>query len=745
MNRLAGEPSSYLRQHAENPVMWQPFDDEAFAEARQRDVPIFLSVGYAACHWCHVMAKESFEDPDIGRYLGEHFVSIKVDREERPDVDDAFMAATQALSGQGGWPMSVFLTPDGQAFYAGTYFPPRPVDGRPSFSQVLSAVHEAWTQRREDVLDTAASLASALAQPVWQVDVSAAEPTTPGASDWSAAAAAAVLALAKTEDPLNGGFGTAPKFPPTPTLEFLMRYAAMPAEAVRTDVPGEVAFRLAGRTLEAMVHSALFDQLGGGFARYSVTADWSEPHYEKMLYDNAGLLRVLVHWIRLAEGRSDLAGEETTGPVGLLGVADARAAVTSTVDWLLAEMRLPMGAFASSLDADTVIDGIHREGASYQWSLADFTTAAQATLAAEATRAAGQLVTPAELTPEQRQEALLLASAVAQAMGRDSGPSAQRAANSSDPALPLNPHGALGGQQRISWQRIKGALLEQRATRVMPARDEKVVASWNGMLMGTLAEAGAVLAEAAYLDAAVVLGEYLYSVHWDGQLFRISHDGKARGIQGLLEDYAACANGYLSLYAATGDPRWFDFAGTLVTALERDFIVDGAVLNQAPRQPGAAVDAHYALQGSRFADPFDNASASGVAMLADAFISWAAYTGSGRHRDLAHKLLATAPGLAQTAPRSAGGLLGASLALATGPTEVAIVGPAGESREALVRRAWASGSPGMVIAVWDGAGEPPVPLLQGRGGTVKPLAYVCQHMLCARPVSGAKELEELLP
>ena len=765
MNRLAGEPSAYLRQHAENPVNWQPFDEEAFTEARRRDVPIFLSVGYAACHWCHVMARESFEDPTIGRYLDEHFVAIKVDREERPDVDDAYMAATQALSGQGGWPMSVFLTPDGQAFYAGTYFPPQPVDGRPSFAQVLTAVTEAWTQRREDVLETAGSLAAALAEPIWQLSVAGVDQTMPETPAWAAGARAAVLALVRAEDPLNGGFGTAPKFPPTPALEFLLRHAAMapqasgavPSDAASSGaVPsdaassgtsysdaassGAVAFQLAGRTLAAMVHSALFDQLGGGFARYSVSAEWSEPHYEKMLYDNAGLLRVLVHWIRLAQAHDDAAGQEAPGSLELLGVADARAAVEATAGWLMNELRLPTGAFASSLDADTVIDGVHHEGASYQWSMADFTAAALATLAAEQTKAAGHPVAPQELAPEQRQKALLLASSVAQSMGHDPGPATGDGAGHVDPALPLNPHGALTGRQRISWQRIKPALLEERARRAMPARDDKVVASWNAMLMAALAEAGAVLARPDYVSAAVVLGEYLQAVHWDGgQLFRVSHEGTARGIQGLLEDYAACASGYLSLYAATGEPRWFEFSGTLIAALESEFMVDGVVLNHA-----GAAGPSQALAGSRFADPFDNATASAVAMLADAFLSWAAYTGSGRHREIARKLLATAPDLARRAPRSAGGLLGASLALVAGPREVAIVGPAGAHRDALVQRAWASGAPGMVIAVWDGVGPAPVPLLQGRGGSPTATAYVCQDMVCARPVADTGELGQLL-
>lgn len=722
MNRLAGEPSAYLRQHAQNPVNWQPFDDAAFAEAAERGVPIFLSVGYAACHWCHVMAGESFEDPAIGAFLNEHFVPIKVDREERPDVDDAYMAATQALSGQGGWPMSVFLTPDGRAFYAGTYFPPAPAQGQPSFRQVLEAVGEAWAERRSEVEDTANALADALSKPMWQLHTSAAVelPAVPG-PDLAAAAQLAVAALAQAEDPVHGGFGTAPKFPPTPALEFLLRHAASQAPTAR------LAHGLAGRTLGAMVRSALFDPLGGGFARYSVTADWSEPHYEKMLYDNAGLLQVLVHWIRLTAQYSAQApsiddGETSPGGPVPLGADEARNAVAATVAWLLAELRLPGGAFASSLDADTVIGGTHHEGASYTWTLE-------------------QIVAAAEDAAGGGPQAQELGEAVAGFMGI-----------ASHPPRPLHAARPLTAAERGQWERIKPSLLKMRAARAMPARDDKVVAGWNGMLMAALAEAGTVLGEPAWVAAAVELGDYLQRVHWDGQLLRVSHAGRARGIKGLLEDFAACANGYLALYSATGNPRYFDFAGELIEALEKDFIAGGTVFNHGAHSD-AALGA--ARSGSRFADPFDNATAGGAALLAMAFTTWAGFTGSGRHRGIVAGLLATMPELARRAPRSAGGMLAVAEALASGPLEVAVVGSAGTEREALLDVLRASASPGVVVAVWDGEGVPPVPLLEGRAvsgrvqqpGTVggpPVLVYVCRNMACTRPVSTPEELRRLL-
>lgn len=710
MNRLAGEPSAYLRQHAENPVNWQPFDDAAFAEARRRDVPIFLSVGYAACHWCHVMAGESFMDPAIGAFLNENFVSIKVDREERPDVDDAYMAATQALSGEGGWPMSVFLTPDGRAFYAGTYFPPQPVSGRPSFTQLLEAVKEAWHERRDEVETTAADLADALSSPRWQLralppllpDLWAATAATPSTTGWMSALPAAVQALAAAEDTIHGGLGGAPKFPPTPALEFLLRHAATSSDSAH------VAAGVAGRAVAAMVNSALFDQVGGGFARYSVSADWSEPHYEKMLYDNAGLLRVLVQWIRLAESLPEL-------PVGALSVNDARRAVHATVQWLRDELRLPAGAYASSLDADTVIEGIHFEGASYQWTMTELRAAAAETLAGGTSDAANEL-----------------AEHVAAAMNIPA----------TDAPAPFHPGHPPSPAERQAWELILPTLQRRRAERVMPARDNKVVAAWNGLLLVALAEAAMVLDRADYLADAVELAQYLQEVHWEGHLYRVSHEGKARGIQGLLEDYAGCANGFLAVYAATGERRWFEFAGVLVKAMEEDFLLDGVVLNNASTD---------ALTGSRFADPFDNATASGVALMATAFTTWAAYTGSDRHRQLAGNLLAGLEQLARQAPRAAGGLLAAAQGVAAGPLELAIVGAPGAERDALLRLAWASPSPGMAIAVWDGAGDPPSPLLEGRGlaerstgDSGSPLAYVCKNMVCARPVGTAAGLVELL-
>jgi len=743
-NALAAEPSAYLRQHAGNPVHWQPFGDAAFAVATARDVPVFLSVGYAACHWCHVMAHESFDDQDTADYLNAHFVSIKVDREERPDVDAVYMAATQAISGEGGWPMSVFLLPDGRAFHAGTYFPPRPMPGRPSFRQVLEAVSEAWTERRGALEANAATLARGIAasQP-------AAALRLDGQPEPLAAAllGEAVAALSQSEDEAHGGFGGAPKFPPAAVLEFLIRHAAVPPAAAAPDTAGSgtagsravdsgaagsgaaapdtaaAARDMAGRTLAAMSRSALFDQLDGGFARYSVTRDWSVPHFEKMLYDNAQLLRVYAHWVRL-------------GGTPEYPAAEAAEIAGHTADWLLARLGLapdhatgpPAGpdtgpaagqdagvvALASSLDADTVVDGVHAEGASYLWTPGELES----------------LLGPAD------------AAAVAALMNVRT-PGSVTADGS-----PLHPGREIAGGDAALWQRVRPHLAQARSRRPQPGRDDKVVAGWNGLAVAALADAGAVLARPELVDAAERIAAYLERVHWlpedgPGKLMRVSHDGAARGIGGLLEDYAFCAEGLFALYAVTGRTRWYELAEAILDAACGRFAADGGLKDAA----GESAQVTAAQGGRDGLELFDSATPSGAAALAGALVTHSALSGSSDHRTLAANILALLlPPLAVRAPRAAGWLLAAGQAALAGPVEAAVAGPDTPERAALHRALLLSASPGLVVAVQDDDAARPVPLLRGRGAgpAGAPQVFLCRGMVCELPTASVEGIRARL-
>ncbi|WP_211877595.1 thioredoxin domain-containing protein [Pseudarthrobacter albicanus] len=730
-NALGGEPSAYLRQHAGNPVHWRPFGDEAFAFAAARDVPVFLSIGYAACHWCHVMAHESFEDQATADFLNANFVAIKVDREERPDVDAVYMAATQAISGEGGWPMSVFLLPDGRAFHAGTYYPPRPMPGRPSFRQVLEAVHDAWLDRRDGVEENAGTLARGLAGSQLGSAVRLDGPPEPVDA---ALLPEAVRVLARTEDPEHGGFGAAPKFPPSAVLEFLIRHAAAAPKAAPSESPAPessaaessaaetaaAARDMAARTLAAMSRSALFDQLDGGFARYSVTQDWSVPHFEKMLYDNAQLLRVYVHWVRL-------------GGTEHYPAAEAAEVAARTAGWLLSSLGLVthtgdaagdaageghdagVEALASSLDADTVLDGVHTEGGTYVWTRAELTGL---------------------LGPED-------GAAVAQLMNVHA-----RGSVSAD-GSPLHPGRASRAGETALWQRVRPLLLEARNRRPQPARDDKVVAGWNGLAVAALAEAGAVLDRPELLAAAERIAAYLERVHWKpasgggaGTLVRVSHAGASRGIGGLLEDYAFCAEGLLALYGASGRTRWYRLAEAILQAACVRFVADGAL-----RDTAGESEQVFNAQGRRAAlDPFDNATPSGAAAFAGALLAYSALSGSSGHRALAGNILFLLPPLATRAPRVAGWLLATAQAALAGPVEAAVVGPDTPQRAALHRELLLSPSPGLVVAPGEGAAGQTVPLLRGRQAAPDgaPQVFLCRGMVCELPVGSVAAVRERL-
>ncbi len=503
VNRLAESTSPYLLQHAHNPVDWWPWCPEAFAEAKRRDSPVLLSVGYAACHWCHVMAHESFEDTDVAAIMNEYFVNVKVDREERPDVDAVYMAATTALTGQGGWPMTCVLDHDGAPFYAGTYFP------REQFVRLLAAIAEAWQVDRADVRAAGQRVVEALA--------SVAAPYSAGApalTEVDLDGAADVLT--RQFDRENGGFGRAPKFPPSMALEFLLR------RHERTGDPTSLA--MCEQTFEAMARGGMYDQLAGGFARYSVDHAWVVPHFEKMLYDNALLLRGYLHWWR-----------RTSAPL-------ARRVAGETAEFLLRDLRTPEGGFASALDADT--DGV--EGLTYVWTPAQL----REVLGPDADTAGGLFEVTKDATFEQGASTLQLLS---------------------DPT------------DAEQWVDLRTRLFAARTLRPQPARDDKVVTAWNGLAIAALAEAGVLRDEPRYLAAAVDCARLLLDVHRvDGRLRRTSRDGVAGSAVGVLEDYGDLADGLLVLHQATADPQWLRAAGELLdVALARFGDGDGGFFDTA--------------------------------------------------------------------------------------------------------------------------------------------------------------------
>jgi uncharacterized protein YyaL (SSP411 family) len=702
-NRLAEATSPYLLQHKDNPVDWREWGDEAFEEARRRDVPVLLSVGYAACHWCHVMAHESFEDAAVATLMNESFVNIKVDREERPDVDAVYMSATQALTGQGGWPMTVFLTPEGRPFYAGTYFPPAPRSGIPSFPQVLSAITQAWHAQRDEVEAAGGRISTALAGRL----------AGASAAPDDAALTAAVHTLAADEDAEHGGFGGAPKFPPSMNLEQLLRHAARRRLEAGNDDDGvatfdagsgAVALGLAGRTLHAMARSGMYDQLAGGFARYAVDAAWVVPHFEKMLYDNAQLARGYLHWRRLT-------GEPTGARIAL-----------ETCDWMVAALRTQQGGFASSLDADTPVRGadgsVHGvEGYTYVWTptqLLDVLGSQDGAWASALLR-----VTP-HGTFEHGRSTLQLV--------RDVW---------SDP----------GERQR--WEQVRSKLLIARARRPQPTRDDMVVTAWNGLAVAALAETGALLGRPDLVDVAAQAAHLLLTVHLNTdapgrsgvRLRRVSRGGVAGTPAGVLEDYADVAEGLLALHAVTGDATWLRDAGRLLDTVLGHFVAvepDGAVTFYDTADDGT--DAAL-LAVRRPQDPADNAYPSGWSAACGALLAYAALTGSQRHRAAAEGGLAVAAAGGVRVPRAFGWALAVAEALADGPREVAVAGPDGDERRGVLRAVALAGiAPGMVLSV----GEPDadgVPLLADRPLVDgQPAAYVCRHFVCRSPATSPEAL-----
>ena len=586
MNRLAAETSPYLLQHAENPVDWYAWGDEAFERARAEDRPVLLSVGYAACHWCHVMEHESFENDEIARLMNQHFVSVKVDREERPDVDGLYMDAVVAMTGHGGWPMTVFLTPEGKPFFGGTYFPPEPRQGMPSFPQVLEAVAEAYRTRRDDLERQAGALVDAIRRASEQAP--SGEPLTTGLLT------GAEPSLRRLFDPAEGGFGPAPKFPAASTIELLLR--------LHLRGGSDDALAMATLTLDRMAAGGMYDLLGGGFHRYSVDGRWLVPHFEKMLYDNALLASAYLHaW--------QVTGKESY-----------RRVTVQTLDYLLRELRVEEGGFASAQDADT--GGV--EGLTYSWT-------------AEELEAVLGEAHPDWLQPFEH------------------GRSVVRADVPED---------------------ARAALLAARAGRPQPLRDDKVLAGWNGLALAALAEAGAALGRPDWLEAARALGEFLLGPLSDGRgrLLRTYRDGDAR-IPAYLEDYANVANGLVELSWATGELRWLEEARRLAGIMVELFA--------DPERGGFFVDAPDG-NGlvARRKEFDDHPTPAGNSMAAFVLLRLARVYGDAELERHAVGVFRLGRQLMERAPGAISHLLCALDLHFSPPREVAVVGPADELRAA---------------------------------------------------------------
>ncbi|MQY28500.1 hypothetical protein NRB56_40840 [Nocardia sp. RB56] len=680
MNRLGGATSPYLRQHADNPVAWRQWDAEALAEAAARDVPILLSIGYASCHWCHVMAHESFEDEATAAVMNANFVCVKVDREERPDLDAVYMAATVAMTGQGGWPMTCFLTPAGDPFYCGTYYPKEPRGGMPSFTQLLEAVRETWRNRRGEVNEAAGQVVAALrsqADGLPETDAS----VTPELLEQ------AVAAVIRDVDSRNGGFGGAPKFPPSALLEGLLRHVERTGD--------EQALAAAALTAEAMARGGIYDQLRGGFARYSVDAAWVVPHFEKMLYDNAQLLRVYGH----------LARRFSNVTVGQLGSSSVRVAA-ETARFLIDDLGTAEGGFASAFDADTHLEpgapGV--EGATYVW------------------------------TPEQLRDTL----------GADDGDWAATFFNVT--AEGTFEHGSSvltryrDPEDPERFERIRERLRAARDRRPQPDRDDKVVTAWNGIAITALAEAGAALGHSEWVEAAAGCARYLLAEHVQGdRVVRASLGGVAGSAPGVLEDYAWLVTGLLALYQATGDPQWLAPAERLLDAAIELF-ADSA---QSGSWFDTAVDAESLVTRPR--DPFDGATPAGASALAEALLTASVLTGAeraGRYRALADATLTRGAIVLARAARSGGHWLAVAEAALAGPIQVAVALPDDAEAVELLTAARRFAPGGSAVLAGQ---ENSSPLLIDRPPVAgRSAAYVCHGTVCDLPVTEPAALVDAL-
>jgi uncharacterized protein YyaL (SSP411 family) len=677
-NRLAKETSPYLQQHQFNPVDWHPWGPEALALAKKLDKPIFLSIGYSACHWCHVMERESFEDPATAAVMNEHFVNIKVDREERPDLDQIYMTAVQLMTMQGGWPMSVWLTPDLKPFYGGTYFPPTPRYGRPSFSDLCNHLAKAYRERRDEI----ASVSQNLVESIQETDrlTPATDETGPDAS-LVVNGAKAVLSQVDRE---LGGIGRAPKFPHTVELRLLLNVGAETGDGTMTGH--------ALHSIESMIRGGIYDQLGGGLHRYSTDQEWLVPHFEKMLYDNALFARACLE-----------AWQYSKRPI-------FERALRETLDYVLREMKAPEGLFYSTQDADS--EG--HEGKFFVWSKAEIESV---------------------LGPE--------AGAFCKTYGVSAGGNWEGANILHLPALPFSETEVADpgeADPAAAFVKERMQLWTKREGRNKPGRDEKILAAWNGMMIDAMAAAGAALGEQRYIEAAKSAANEIVGsmVTKKCRLLRTMHMGSDQPakLNAYLEDYAWLANGSISLYEATFDPKWLQQAGVFV-----DQMIDLFWDDAAGGFFFTGKDHETLIARSK--DPHDGATPSGNAVAAMAMARLFALTGRTEIADRIDKLFALFQKTMTERPTGAAQML-LALRFHLGPTfAVALIGdPDHPEAKAMLQRVHSRLLPNKVLAFRTNADpeEPLVPLLKDKPVGAEPAAYVCRNFTCTAPIRTAEEL-----
>ena len=669
-NKLIDETSPYLLQHAHNPVDWYPWSEEAFERARAEDKPLLVSIGYSACHWCHVMEHESFEDEATAKVMNDNFVNIKVDMEERPDVDQIYMTFVQLTTGRGGWPMTVFLTPDKMPFFGGTYYPPTPRYGMPSFQQILTSIADAYRDRRDEILHSAVDVLGELRR----VSITDASSTgfSPELLD------IAFENFSRTFDAKNGGFGGAPKFPPSMSLEFLLRYWKRTGK--------ERALEIVKATAEKMANGGIYDQLGGGFHRYSVDAVWLVPHFEKMLYDNAQLSRLYLHLFQVT-------GDEFFKRIAI-----------QILEYVKREMLGPEGGFYSTQDADS--EG--EEGKFFVWTPDEIERILGQKDAqvfnffydvSEEGNFEGKNILNVQFTIEAAAKALKISVQDIEAI----------------------------------LDRSREKLFAQRENRIKPHRDEKILTAWNGLMLAAFAEAAAIFASDDYLNIAMRNADFLLSeLRRDGRLLRTWKDGRAK-LAAYIEDYANLADGLFELYQASGERKYLDDARSLAETMIEQFW---------DKESGGfffTANDHEELI-IRNKDITDNATPSGNSVAADLLLKLSKVTGDEKYERYSTKVLAIAAGQAKRYPQGFGRALSV-MEFALQPTkEIVLVEDNGE----MARELWNLYLPNKVVAHGNGK-DNDLPLLDGRTPVDgKPTAYVCENMLCNRPVTSVAELKQLL-